>query len=161
MQVSAIGTVSSPRTDPDNTVGWGDVVAHVDLVEELGVHCLDGLADFSHVEIVWWFDRVEPRSSYAEPRRARGRSDMPLIGVFAARGPHRPNPIAVSACELVEIDGRRLTVRGLDAVDGSPVLDIKPVMARLLPRDVHEPEWSRRLMSDYYTLGAPPDSPGG
>lgn len=152
MQITAIGTVSSPRTDPDNTVGWGDVVARIDLIDELGAHSLDGLADFSHVEIVWWFDRAERRSSYAEPRRARGRADMPLIGVFAARGPYRPNSIAVSACELVEIGATWLNVRGLDAVDGTPVLDIKPVMSRLLPRDVREPDWSLRLMSDYFTV---------
>jgi tRNA-Thr(GGU) m(6)t(6)A37 methyltransferase TsaA len=151
MHVAAIGTVSSPRTDPSNTVGWGDVVARVVLDGSLGVHSLDGLADFSHAEIVFWFDQVAPRSSYAESSRARGREDMPLIGVFAARGPHRPNPIGVSACEIVEVSDTALTVRGLDAVDGTPVLDIKPVMAQLVPREVHEPDWSRRLMSDYYS----------
>jgi tRNA (adenine37-N6)-methyltransferase len=151
VRITAIGTVSSPRTDPENTIGWGDVLAQIDLVDELGTRSLDGLADFSHVEIVYWFDRVERRASYAAPSRARGRADMPLIGVFAARGPNRPNPIAVSACRIVEVGERRLTVRGLDAVDGTPVLDIKPVMSELLPRDVHEPEWSVRLMSDYYT----------
>jgi tRNA (Thr-GGU) A37 N-methylase len=76
---------------------------------------------------------------------------MPPIGVFGARGPYRPNPIGVSACELVEVGDTWLSVRGLDAVDGTPVLDIKPVQVQLVPRDVREPEWSRRLMSDYYT----------
>ena len=151
MQVEPVGTVSSPRTDPSNTVGWGDVVARVELDESLGTHALDGLGDFSHVEILFWFDRVPQPEFYSELMRARGRSDMPLIGVFGARGPYRPNPIGVSACEIVEVGDTWLTVRGLDAVDGTPVLDIKPVQTQLVPRDVREPEWSTRLMSDYYS----------
>ncbi len=150
MDVRPIGTVSSPRVDPSNTVGWGDVVATILLDESLGMHSLDGLADFSHAEVVFWFDQVTRRESYADVSRARGREDMPLIGVFGARGPNRPNPIGVSACEILAVAQRTLTVRGLDAVDGTPVLDIKPVQARLVPSGVREPEWSARLMSDYY-----------
>jgi len=76
---------------------------------------------------------------------------VPLIGVFAARGPHRPNPIGVSACRILDVGDTWLTVRGLDAVDRTPVLDIKPVMPTLLPADVTEPDWSRQLMADYYS----------
>jgi tRNA-Thr(GGU) m(6)t(6)A37 methyltransferase TsaA len=151
VEIHPIGTVSSPRTDPSNTTGWGDVVARVVVDESLGTHSLDGLADFSHVEILFWFDRVPQPEFYAELMRPRGRADMPLIGVFGARGPYRPNPIGVSACEVVEVGNTSLTVRGLDAVDGTPVLDIKPVQPRLVPHDVHEPEWSARLMNDYYS----------
>lgn len=150
MALTVVGRVSSPRSDPADTTGWGDVVARIDLAHALGGHSLDGLAEFTHVEVLFWFDRVTRRASYAEPGRARGRADMPLIGVFAARGPNRPNPIGVSACRIVAVGDTWLTVRGLDAVDGTPVLDIKPVMAELVPRDVAEPEWSARLMRDYY-----------
>jgi tRNA-Thr(GGU) m(6)t(6)A37 methyltransferase TsaA len=150
LPVRAIGYVVSARTDPADTTGWGEVEARIELTDELGTHALDGLAGFSHAEILFWFDRVTPRSSYAEPARARGRADMPLIGVFAARGPYRPNPIGVSACRILEVGDTWLTVRGLDAVDRTPVLDVKPVMPTLLPADVTEPDWSRRLMSDYY-----------
>jgi tRNA (adenine37-N6)-methyltransferase len=150
-QLRPIGRVSSPRTDPADTTGWGEVEARVELVAELGTHALDGLAGFSHVEVLFWFDRISPRASYAEPARARGRADMPLIGVFAARGPYRPNPVGVSACRIVEVGDTWLTVRGLDAVDGTPVLDLKPVMPILLPAGVTEPDWSRTLMADYYT----------
>lgn len=149
--VRPVGRVSSPRTDPDHTTGWGDVEARIELTKELGSHALDGLAGFSHVEVVFWFDRITPRDSYAQPARARGRADMPLIGVFAARGPNRPNPIGVSACRIVEVGDSWLTVRGLDAVDGTPVLDLKPVMPTLLPAGVTEPPWSHDLMADYYT----------
>jgi tRNA-Thr(GGU) m(6)t(6)A37 methyltransferase TsaA len=151
MQVQPIGYVTSPRADPSDTTGWADVEARIDLVDDLGRQALWGLGDFSHAEILFLFDRVTPRPSYREPARARGRDDMPLIGVFAARGPNRPNRIGVSACRIVEVGDTWLTVRGLDAVDQTPVLDIKPVMPTLLPHDVHEPDWSRRLMADYYT----------
>jgi tRNA-Thr(GGU) m(6)t(6)A37 methyltransferase TsaA len=150
VEIEPIGTVSSPRADPSYTVGWGDVVATILLEESLGAHSLDGLTDFSHAEIVFWFNQVTRRESYAEVSRARGRDDMPLIGVFGARGPNRPNPIGVSACEILAVAERTLTLRGLDAVDGTPVLDIKPVQARLVPTRVREPEWSARLMSDYF-----------
>ncbi len=150
LTVSPIGVVSSARSDPQNTTGWGDVVARIDLIEPLGRHSLDGLAGFSHLEVVFWFDRVTRRPSYAGTSRARGREDMPVIGVFAARGPNRPNPIGVSVCRIVATGDTWVTVRGLDAIDGTPVLDLKPVMVQLLPQDVAEPEWSRRLMQDYY-----------
>jgi tRNA (adenine37-N6)-methyltransferase len=151
MQLIPVGRVSSPRTDPANTVGWGDVEARIDLVPELGEHALDGLAGFSHAEILFWFDQITPRASYAEPARARGRADMPLLGVFAARGPYRPNPIGVSACPIVSVGPTFLVVRGLDAVDGTPVLDIKPVQPVMVPTDVREPDWSRTLMADYFS----------
>jgi tRNA (adenine37-N6)-methyltransferase len=151
LEVRPVGRVVSPRTDPADTTGWGEVEARIELVAELGEHALDGLAGFSHAEVLFWFDRIARRPSYAAPARARGRADMPLIGVFAARGPHRPNPVGVSACRILEVGDTWLTVRGLDAVDGTPVLDVKPVMPVLLPTDVTEPGWSRRLMADYYT----------
>lgn len=150
LQLDPVGYVSSPRLDPGDTTGWGEVESRVDLVSEMGQHALDGLADFTHVEIVFWFDRIARRVSYAEPSRARGRADMPLIGVFAARGPNRPNPLGVSICPILTAGNTWITVRGLDAVDQTPVLDIKPVMPMLLPAEVGEPEWSRRLMADYY-----------
>lgn len=146
-----VGVVRSPRTDVRDTTGWGSVTARIELVEGLGGATLTGLEDFSHVEVVLWFDRVVPRDSYDAVAPPRGRSDLPAVGVFASRGPNRPNPLGVSACRLLEVVGSTLTVAGLDAVDGTPVLDLKPVMAALLPQGVGEPAWSERLMRDYYT----------
>lgn len=150
LSLRVIGVVRSPRTNVTHADGWGDVQARIELAADLGSEALTGLADFSHVEVVFWFDQVHRRASYAGRSRARGQADMPLIGVFAARGPHRPNPIGVSACPVVAVGDRWLDVRGLDAVDATPVLDLKPVMPRLLPDGVHEPGWSAELMACYY-----------
>jgi tRNA (Thr-GGU) A37 N-methylase len=73
------------------------------------------------------------------------------VGIFAQRGKGRPNRLGVTIVEVIRREGRALTVAGLDAIDGSPVLDIKPVMAEFLPRTpVRQPEWSRELMRNYW-----------
>jgi len=117
----------------------------------LGDRCLTGLADFPHVEAVFFFDRLPEREDYRQPLRPRGRSDLPEVGVFAGRGPRRPNRIGCTICEVVSARGRELRVRGLDAVDGTPVLDIKPAMRQFLPGRIRQPEWVDRLMAEYFS----------
>lgn len=86
------------------------------------------------------------------PARAIARArDWPKVGIFAQRGKNRPNRIGVCVCRLVHIEGLALTVQGLDAIDGTPVLDIKPVLSGFLPRgEVREPAWAREIMKDYW-----------
>lgn len=115
-----------------------------------GGHCLTGLAGFSHVEVVFFFDRLHEREDYRQPLRSRGRADLPEVGVFSDRGPRRPNRIGCTICEIISARGRELRVRGLDAVDGTPVLDIKPVMRQFLPDHTLQPQWADRLMADYF-----------
>lgn len=151
-----ICTVASPRTDADDTTGWGDVVAVIEVEESLGAGSLAGLADYSHVEVLVWLDQVRPRASYANPTHPRGEDRYPRAGVFAGRGPNRPNPLGVTVCRLLSVAGRRVTVAGLDAVDGTPVVDLKPVLPALLPSGpVVEPAWSRDLMHDYWVRDRP------
>jgi tRNA (Thr-GGU) A37 N-methylase len=84
-------------------------------------------------------------------RHPRGNKDWPLAGIFAQRGKNRPNRLGVSIAELVRREERTLILRGLDAIDGTPVLDIKPVMEEFLPRGkVRQPEWSHELMRHYW-----------
>jgi tRNA (adenine37-N6)-methyltransferase len=83
--------------------------------------------------------------------RPRGNPDWPMVGIFAQRGRNRPNRIGVSVCRIVKVDGTRLEVEGLDAIDGTPVLDIKPVLKGFLPRGkVREPDWASSIMADYW-----------
>ncbi|QNP61752.1 SAM-dependent methyltransferase [Streptomyces genisteinicus] len=110
-----------------------------------------GLEDFSHLEVVFVFDRIAPGAVRTGPIPPRGQPDGAPVGVFAHRGPYRPNRLGVSRCRLLGVDGLDLHVVGLDALAGSPVLDIKPYMAEFAPSEpVVQPAWSTRLMSRYY-----------
>lgn len=130
---------------------WGDVTSVIRLDEAFTADALAGLDDFSHVEVVFCFDRVPEEKIETGARRPRGRADWPLVGIFAQRGKNRPNRLGVSRAEILRVEGRDLHVRGLDAIDGTPVLDIKPVMREFEPRgEVRQPAWTTELMQNYY-----------
>ncbi|MDQ2846472.1 MAG: TrmO family methyltransferase [Actinomycetota bacterium] len=93
--------------------------------------------------------QLPERDDCQQPRSGRGRDDLPAVGVFCDHGPRRPNRIGVSFCRVVSVASRSLQLQGLDAVDGTPVLDIKPAMREFLPSDIVQPEWVGRLMADY------------
>ncbi|HET9141568.1 SAM-dependent methyltransferase [Actinophytocola sp.] len=149
-EITPIGTVRNDRTDVQHTDNWGAVRSTITVDERFGEACLQGLEGFSHVEVLFLFDRLPELDDYREPRPSRGRADLPPVGVFAGRGPRRPNRIGVTCCTIESVDGRDLTVVGLDAVSGTPVIDLKPTMAEFLPANVTQPEWVGRLMSEYF-----------
>ncbi len=121
----------------------------------LGDDAAAGLRAFSHLEVVYVFDRVDPAGVDRGSRHPRGNTEWPAVGILAQRAKNRPNRIGVTVCELMAVrPGGILEVRGLDAIDGTPVLDIKPYMTEFGPRgDVIQPGWSRELMAGYWTLG--------
>ncbi|MFJ9133473.1 SAM-dependent methyltransferase [Streptomyces sp. NPDC102256] len=149
-EITSIGTVRNDRTDVQHTDNWGAVRSTITLDERFGEACLQGLEDFSHVEVLFVFDQLAELDDYREPRPYRGRSDLPPVGVFAGRGPRRPNRIGVTCCAVESVQGRELTVVGLDAVSGTPVIDLKPTMTEFRPPGVHQPEWVSSLMSEYF-----------
>ena len=122
-----IGFVRGGRSDlaDDN---WGGVTARIELVGTLPAESLDGIEAFSHAEVVYYFDRVPDAEVERGARHPRGNTAWPKVGIFAQRGKGRPNRLGVTVVEIVSRDGRSLTVIGLDAIDGTPVLDIKPVL---------------------------------
>jgi len=131
---------------------WGASRARIVLdAARFGPDALAGLADFSHAEIVFLFDRVSADRIEYGARHPRGREDWPLAGIFAQRGKNRPNRLGVTVCRIIGVEGLALEVEGLDAIDGTPVIDIKPVMREFLPRgDLHQPEWAGELMAGYW-----------
>ena len=131
---------------------WGGVRAHIDLdSRSFGAEALAGLETFSHIEVIFHFDRVPETKIEKGARRPRGRQDWPLVGIFAQRGKNRPNRLGLCTCKLIDVGGLSLAVEGLDAADGTPVLDIKPVMRGFLPReDVVEPAWASDIMQRYW-----------
>ena len=147
-----IGRVACPRTEATDD-DWGEIVSRVILDgERFTAESLQGLREFSHLDVVYVFDQVDPDSYQVGARRPRGNPEWPSVGVFAQRNKRRPNRIGICTCELREVDGIELTVQGLDAIDGSPVLDLKPYMTEFAPRGpVRQPRWSRELMRGYWS----------
>ena len=110
-----------------------------------------GIEDFSHAEVLFLLDRIPEGAVERATRHPRGNPDWPRVGIFAQRGAARPNRIAATIVRIVRREGRVLHVTGLDALDGSPVLDIKPVMREFLPRgEVRQPRWAGEVMEGYW-----------
>jgi tRNA-Thr(GGU) m(6)t(6)A37 methyltransferase TsaA len=148
--VEPIGFVRGGRADPEDD-DWGNVEATIVIEDRFDTGSLAGVDGFSHLDVVFLFHRVDEGAVHLEARHPRGRQDWPAVGIFAQRAKARPNRLGVTTCELIAVDGRDVRVRGLDAIDGTPVLDIKPCMAEFLPRaPVEQPEWSRELMQGYW-----------
>lgn len=145
-----IGYVRSARHDLRDDE-WGDITARIELVESLAPESLAGLAEFSHAEILFHFDRVPESKVERGARHPRGNPEWPRVGIFAQRGKNRPNRLGSTVVQIAGCEGRVLTVTGLDAIDGTPVLDIKPVIAEFLPRGpIRQPQWSHELVRDYW-----------
>jgi tRNA-Thr(GGU) m(6)t(6)A37 methyltransferase TsaA len=148
--VRRIGRVSSARAEVLDD-DWGGVIATIVLDPPFDERSLAGLDQFSHVEVVFLFDRVEPDRVHHHARRPRGNPAWPEVGIFAQRAKDRPNRLGLCTCELVAVDGASIVVRGLDAIDGTPVLDVKPYLIEFAPRaPVRQPAWSHELMTGYW-----------
>ena len=147
--LEVIGRVESPVTEAVDE-DWGQVESEI-IVEERYASGLTGLDGFSHAIVVFYMHKAtfEPETHLV--RRPQEREDMPLLGIFAQRAKHRPNPIGVTAVEVLGVKHNRLTVRGLDAIDGTPVLDVKPYFPIYDARgEAKVPNWVSRLMEDYF-----------
>jgi tRNA (adenine37-N6)-methyltransferase len=113
-----------------------------------------GLDEFSHIEVVFVFHLVDEEIVETGSRHPRGREDWPRVGIIAQRARNRRNRLGLSRCRLLAVDGLRLSVEGLDAINGTPVLDVKPYMSEFAPRgEIRQPAWSHELMARYWSLG--------
>src|SRR5262245_21450449 len=122
-----IAVVHSPRAEVEDD-DWGAVEARIELAPELDAEALAGIEQFSHVEVLYFLDRVPESKIERTARHPRNNPAWPKVGVFAQRGKNRPNRLGSTIARLLRREGRVLVVRGLDAIDGTPVLDLKPVM---------------------------------
>ena len=131
---------------------WGAVESVIALdADRFAAEVVAGLDGFSHLDVVFVFDRVDADAVDLGARHPRGREDWPAVGIFAQRAKARPNRIGVTTCELVGVEGLELRVRGLDALDGTPVLDVKPHVVQFGPRGaVRQPPWMTELMASYW-----------
>jgi tRNA (Thr-GGU) A37 N-methylase len=152
IEIEPIGKVvcEIPRGRDEN---WGTVVSEIRLDEHrFDSLALNGLQEFSHVEVFFQFDQLRDSEVERQARHPRENPKWPKVGIFAQRGRRRPNRIGATICEIVSVEGLAVCVRGLDAFNGSPVIDLKPVMPEFLPDKaaVREPQWARELMSTYF-----------
>ena len=151
IRMAPIGFVRGGRRQATKD-GWGNNRSRLELDStRFRPECLIGIDALSHVEVVFYFhiDADEPVETGA--RHPRGRVDWPEVGIFAQRGRMRPNRIGVSICRVLAVDGLLVDVEGLDAVDGTPLLDIKPVWSGYRARGpLREPAWAKELMAHYW-----------
>lgn len=151
-----IGTVRSPIKEVADDC-WGGVTSVIELdATRFTPESTRGLEEFSHLEVIFLLDRIRPESVLSGSKHPRERQDWPKVGVFAQRTRDRPNRIGVTVCKIEAVNGLRISVRELDAIDGTPVLDIKPYFEKFGPREpVRQPAWSRELMAGYFRVKKP------
>jgi len=146
-----IGYVRGGRAEVEDD-NWGGAESRIELVEELSADALLGLEEFSHAEVLFQFHQVPEAKIVRDARHPRNNPDWPRVGIFAQRGKNRPNRIGSTIVRVLGRDGRVLRVAELDAVEGTPILDIKPVMREFLPRtEIRQPRWVGELMREYWS----------
>jgi tRNA (adenine37-N6)-methyltransferase len=151
--IQSIGTVRNSRPAISDDF-WGGVVSEIQLHDPFGPEALHGLTDFSHVEVIYVFDKAMGGPMVTGSEHPRENPAWPKVGIFAQRKKSRPNWLGATICPIVKVEGRSLFVQLLDAIDGTPVIDLKPVMQEFLPQTpVRQPQWSVELMREYWLNG--------
>lgn len=148
ISISPIAFVRNKRTEiiDDN---WSDVISEIELATNIPTESLDNIDAFSHLEIIYHFNKTNKVVQGSE--HPRENLNWPKVGIFAQRKKDRPNHIGHTIVNLIKKEGRRLTVTNLDAIDGTPIIDIKPVFKEFLPKgEIEQPDWSKELMKDYW-----------
>lgn len=150
IELEPIGHVRSARGDVEDDY-WGGTESAIELTAAFEPEALQGLEEFSHVEMLFFFDRVDPAKIVRGARHPRNNESWPAVGIFAQRGKNRPNRLGSTVARILRREDRRLHVAELDAIDGTPVLDLKPVLREFLPRGaVRQPDWPGELMQRYW-----------
>lgn len=149
IRLEQIGVVNN-SVEHKKDKSWGENISEIILDESLSGG-LDGLLDFSHAIIIYYLNKANFIKEKHLRRRPQNREDMPLVGIFSQRGKDRPNHIGITAVQVVSVDNNILKVKGLDAINGTPVLDIKPYYPMYdCKENAIVPEWVMRLMEHYF-----------
>ena len=150
IQLVPIASVKNPRVEIEDD-NWGNVVSIIELDTSLPEEALHEIETFSHAEIFYYFHQVPDSKIETGSRHPRNNPAWPKVGILSQRGKNRPNRLGATIVKILKREGRQLHVQGLDAIDGTPILDIKPVMREFLPREeVQQPEWATELMKQYW-----------
>ena len=149
IKLQPIATVKNSRTEPIDD-HWENIVAEIELANHIPTEAFENILDFSHLEIIYYFNKVKS-DGIVFSGRPRGNPNYPLVGILGQRKKDRPNQIGLCTVELLEHNGRTIKVKYLDAIDGTPVFDIKPVFKEFQPRgEIKQPIWVADLMKSYW-----------
>jgi tRNA-Thr(GGU) m(6)t(6)A37 methyltransferase TsaA len=150
IQLTPIAIVNNSRKEVEDD-HWGEIVSAIELDASLPEDALLGIESFSHAEVIYHFHLIPESKIERGARHPRNNTDWPKVGILSQRGKNRPNRLGATIVKILKREGRQLHVQGLDAIDGTPVLDIKPVMREFLPGDeIRQPEWATELMGNYW-----------
>ena len=129
---------------------WGNIISEIILLDHIPAEAFENIEQFSHLEVIYYFDKVD-RSKIVYSGRPRGNPDYPVMGIFSQRKKDRPNQLGLCTVELIGHAGRSIKVKYLDAIDGTPVLDIKPVFKEFeLKTEIKQASWVNDLMKYYW-----------
>ena len=149
IKLRPIATVKNSRTKPTDDF-WAEIISEIELADHIPAEAFDNISDFSHLEIIYFFDKVKS-ADIIFSGRPRGNPNYPLVGIFGQRKKDRPNTIGLCTVELLVHKGRTIKVKYLDAICGTPVLDIKPVFKEFQPKKrIKQPIWVNGLMKNYW-----------
>lgn len=147
--LTPIATVKNSRSEPVDD-HWETIIADIELADHIPTEAFDSVSDFSHLEIIYYFDKVK-NEKVIFSGHPRGNPNYPSVGIFGKRKKDRPNRIGLTTVELLEHKGRTIKVKFLDAINGTPVLDIKPVFKEFQPKTkIQQPAWVADLMKEYW-----------
>src|ERR1700739_3159664 len=149
IKLKSVARVKNTRETPTDDF-WGSIVSEITLEEHIPTEAFLNIENFSHLEIIYYFDKSD-LSKAVFSGRPRGNPNYPETGIFAQRKKDRPNAIGLCTVKLLEHNGRTITVKNLDAIDGTPIIDIKPVMKEFQPQgEIKQPDWCADLMKEYW-----------
>jgi tRNA (adenine37-N6)-methyltransferase len=148
--LTPIAFVKNTRTEIEDD-NWGNVTSMIELDSAFDEEALYEIENFSHAEIIFYFHLVDENKIETKSRHPRNNTTLPKVGIFAQRGKNRPNRIGTTVVKILKRVGNQLHVQGLDAIDATPILDIKPVIKEFLAREeIHQPAWASELMKNYW-----------
>lgn len=149
INMNPVAFVKNSRNDLSDDF-WGSIISEIELVEKIPATAFNGIDTFSHLEIIFYFNQTDS-STVLFNSNPRDNKNWPEVGIFAQRKKNRPNALGLTIVELIKREGNKIWVKYLDAIDGTPVLDIKPVLKEFLPqKKIVQPAWSEELMKQYW-----------
>jgi tRNA (adenine37-N6)-methyltransferase len=149
IKLEPVATVKNSRKDPVDD-HWANIISEIELAAHIPADAFNNITDFSHLEIIYYFDKVKA-ADIVFSGHPRGNTSYPSVGIFGQRKKDRPNTMGLCTVELISRNQKTITVKYLDAIDGTPVLDIKPVFREFgIQSAIKQPLWVTDLMQHYW-----------